>query len=252
MPPGQGMHNLQGDAHLVEPGRADTAGGEAASQASAAGGQQSDETIELVIKAEVAPLEQSAGKHRVQLGNEMLNDTVRPDVSLQHGAQTASRQVSAEQGETTAHPGAELREQIVAQVREKLADLRLTTDSNQVTLRLHPAELGELRISIRLDDQRLRVEIMADNRQVRDALLENADNLRDALSRQNLSMERFHVFSGGRQFPEQGFREAWQQPQQQTSTRMPSWLSGQSAEAEEGQQTASWQPRESALLDMMM
>lgn len=143
------------------------------------------------------------------------------------------------------------REQIAGQVREKLAEHRFTQDNGQVTIRLHPADLGELKISVRMDDQRLRVEIVAENKTVKDALMENLGSLKDALARQNVEMKQFDVSTGSKQFFNQGFREGRQQEQQLAGVRQAGWLTGRMDDPSLSG-PAIWKGRDNALLDMMM
>lgn len=142
-------------------------------------------------------------------------------------------------------------EQIMSQVKEKLTQQRLTSDNGQITLRLHPAELGELKVTVRMDDQRVRVDVVAENRMVKDALMQNLDSLKEALARQNVAMERFDVSTGGRQFFDQGFREGQRQEQQQFVSRGAAWLTGRNNNQTETVAT-QWTARENSLLDMMM
>jgi flagellar hook-length control protein FliK len=166
-------------------------------------------------------------------------------------AEEKPRQLAGERTVTEGSAAPVSREQITAQVREKLAEHRFTQDNGQVTIRLNPADLGELKISVRMDDQRLRVEIVAENRTVKDALMENLGSLKEALARQNMEMKQFDVSTGSRQFFNQGFREGRQQEQQLGTTRQTGWLTGRMAETAQAA-SAKWQPRDNALLDMMM
>ncbi|MBI5655748.1 MAG: flagellar hook-length control protein FliK [Geobacter sp.] len=206
----------------------------------------------LVVSEESSAQEQGTG---LDQRNSQPSDVKKE--GLQHGMhnlfakeavaqQLAAGQATAPEG--TATPS---REQIVNQVKEKLAEHRFVADSSQVTIRLHPEQLGELKINVRMDDQKVRVEIVAENQTVKDALLQGADSLKEALARQNVSMERFDVSTDSRQFFNQGFREGRQQEQPQVAPRLASWLTGHAGEAE---QTAvpSWKPQENALLDMIM
>jgi flagellar hook-length control protein FliK len=144
------------------------------------------------------------------------------------------------------------REEIMAQVKEKLAEHRITQDNGRITIRLNPVELGELKISVRMDDQRLRVEIVAENKNVKDALLENLGSLKESLARQNVEMKQFDVVTGSRQFFNQGFREGRTQDQQQyLAPRQTGWMTGNAADTGQAE-TVAWQPRSNALLDMMM
>lgn len=206
----------------------------------------------LVVSEESSAQEQGTG---LDQRNSQPSDVKKE--GLPHGThnlfakEAASQQLAAGQAtvpEGTATPS---REQIVNQVKEKLAEHRFIADSSQVTIRLHPEQLGELKINVRMDDQKVRVEIVAENQTVKDALLQGADSLKEALARQNVSMERFDVSTDSRQFFNQGFREGRQQEQPQVAPRLASWLTGHAGEAE---QTAvpSWKPQENALLDMIM
>ncbi len=207
----------------------------------------------LVVSEESSAQEQGTG---LDQRNSQPSDVKKE--GLQHGMhnlfakEAASQQLAAGQAtapEGTATPS---REQIVNQVKEKLAEHRFVADSSQVTIRLHPEHLGELKINVRMDDQKVRVEIVAENQTVKDALLQGADSLKEALARQNVSMERFDVSTDSRQFFNQGFREGRQQEQPQVAPRLASWLTGHAAGEAEQAAVPSWKPQENALLDMIM
>ncbi|WP_224959575.1 flagellar hook-length control protein FliK [Geomonas subterranea] len=89
-----------------------------------------------------------------------------------------------------------LHESILSQVREGV----VTHDgkgNGQMSIRLNPGELGELKIQLRMENNRLNVEVQADNRMVKDLLMSNLDSLRESLSGKNLTMEGFNVSTGG-------------------------------------------------------
>ncbi len=206
------------------------------------------EAVEIVFKEEAPILELSQGisqKQEPTVG-------VRQEIFRSESIQALSREPQMQQV-TAERPVVEMvsREQIVSQVREKLENHRITADNGQVTIRLHPLELGELKINIRMDEQRLRVEIVAENRAVKDALMENVGSLKEALARQNMDMKQFDVSTGSRQFFNQGFREGRQQEQQFVTPRQSAWLMGHVGDAQTTG-PVSWQPKKNALLDMMM
>ncbi|GFE59486.1 flagellar hook-length control protein FliK [Geobacter sp. AOG2] len=114
-----------------------------------------------------------------------------------------------------------LSEQILQQVKDRLAGHEIKTGSDQIVLRLSPENLGELKVNLTMDGQRLKVEIVAQNHMVRDSLLQNSDSLKESLARQNISMDSFSVTTDGRgagnpgQGQQQnGWREFAQQQQQ--------------------------------------
>lgn len=91
-----------------------------------------------------------------------------------------------------------LSEQILQQVRDRLVNHDLKAGNDQIVLKLSPENLGELKLNLSMDGQRLKVEIVAENHMVRDALLQNTGSLKESLARQNISMESFDVSTGGR------------------------------------------------------
>ena len=88
-------------------------------------------------------------------------------------------------------------EQVVQQVRDRLVNHETKPGSEQIVLRLSPEHLGELKVNLSLEGQRLKVEIVAENRMVRDSLMQHTDALKESLSRQNIKMESFEVTTGG-------------------------------------------------------
>lgn len=104
------------------------------------------------------------------------------------------------------HPTHGLRDSILAQVKEGIAT-REPAGNGEIAIRLAPAELGELRINVRVVDQQVKVEVLAANSQVREILLSNLDSLKENFSRQNLTMTGFDVSTGTGQGYEQLFRQ---------------------------------------------
>jgi len=86
---------------------------------------------------------------------------------------------------------------VVQQVRERLVNHVTKPGNEQIVLRLSPEHLGELKVNLNMDGQRLKIEIVAENATVRDSLMQNTDLLKESLSRQNIKMESFDVTTGG-------------------------------------------------------
>ena len=153
-------------------------------------------------------------------------------------------------GETVTSPG---HEQILVQVKEQIGKAVFSTDDGRVVLRLHPEELGSLRIDVKLDDQRLRLHIVAENPAVREALAANLDSLKEALSRQQIVVERFDVTTGQGQDQQQLFREHRQQVQDGQGNRPGRMVTDQ---AEDGgvvdhrAMNAYWAPQDGGLLNV--
>jgi flagellar hook-length control protein FliK len=97
--------------------------------------------------------------------------------------------------------------QIQHQVREKLESGDYGLNKGNITLKLHPEELGELKINLRMEEHRLKIEIVTENQSVKEALMQNLDSLKETLSRQNIAMDRFNVSTDIRQGFQQGARD---------------------------------------------
>jgi len=100
-----------------------------------------------------------------------------------------------------------VQEHIMNQVKEKLAQYEPASRVDTITMKLNPGELGELKINMRMEDMRLKVDIVAQNQMVKDTIMQNVDSLRDMMSRQNITIDRFDVSTGGGQGSSQAFRE---------------------------------------------
>ena len=107
-----------------------------------------------------------------------------------------------------------LGEQITNQIREKLDALGHGSDKGQITLKLHPDDLGELKINMRMEGQHLKIEITTQNPSVKEALMQNLDTLKETLSRQNIAMDRFDVSADTRQGLHQGGGDGRQMTQE--------------------------------------
>lgn len=160
--------------------------------------------------------------------------------------QTQSSSAAASSPET---PKPALHESILAQVTEKLDNLQASGSKGEVTIRLHPEDLGELKINVRLDDQRVRVEIVTEHPMVKEALTDNLDRLKETFSRQNLTMEKFDVSTGGGQFNQPSNQGQWQNTAYASFNSKAAFPAGLSATAEPA--TANhWNPRADALVDV--
>ncbi|OGU05454.1 MAG: hypothetical protein A2075_14975 [Geobacteraceae bacterium GWC2_58_44] len=112
------------------------------------------------------------------------------------GAQTTVAEVTTQQEAKPVQLKGALHESILSQVKDGV----ITHDgkgNGKMSITLNPGELGELKIQVRMEDNRLRVEVQADNRMVKDLLMSNLDSLKEALSGKNFTMEGFDVSTGG-------------------------------------------------------
>jgi flagellar hook-length control protein FliK len=110
-----------------------------------------------------------------------------------------------------------LHESILAQIKDGV----VTHDdkgNGQMSIRLNPGELGELKIQVKMNDNQLHVEVQADNKMVKDLLMSNLESLKDSLTAKNLTMSGFDVSTGGGGF-NSPLPEQKGSPQQQSSLR---------------------------------
>lgn len=131
------------------------------------------------------------------------------------GAQGSTAETAAPESHQTATRSM-LHEHILSQVKEGV----VTHDgkgNGQMSIRLNPGELGELKIQVRMEDNRLKVEVQADNRMVKDLLMSNLDSLKEALSGKNLAMDGFNVSTGSGGFQQPLYEERGNQRQQSAS-----------------------------------
>ncbi|MRR58602.1 MAG: flagellar hook-length control protein FliK [Deltaproteobacteria bacterium] len=143
-------------------------------------------------------------------------------------------------------------EEILSQVREKLANHNPVSGDSRITLKLNPGELGELQLNVRMEDRKMSVEVTAQNPVVKEALLQNLDQLKDTLSRQHIHMERFDVSTGtGQQGAGQSFREGRQTAHRQFDD-LPFSPAGYFREDQVAASVAGWEPREHSLVDMRL
>ena len=114
----------------------------------------------------------------------------------------------------------EIPDQVMQQVKERLVQHDVKPGGQQIKLTLSPEHLGELKMNLNLQGQKLSVEIVTENRAVRDAIILHTDALKESLARQNITMESFDVTTGGKGSGGQGqnhnaWRELAKQQQQQ-------------------------------------
>ncbi|MBK9580129.1 MAG: flagellar hook-length control protein FliK [Fibrobacterota bacterium] len=93
-------------------------------------------------------------------------------------------------------PGGTASELIGRQVLEKV-HVQLAEGKRELSLRLWPEELGEVRLSLRMSDGNgIQANMVVENDAVRQAMLDSMPQLRDALARHGLDLEKMTVSVG--------------------------------------------------------
>ena len=162
---------------------------------------------EPTLGAETSPgSDSSGGQPDVASDNQMLAQDMRGQLRAE---QQNSPTLSAKPGPT--EPARQdVPEQVMHQVKERLVQHDVKQGSQQITLTLSPDSLGELKMNLNLQGQKLSVEIVTENRTVRDAIIQHTDSLKESLARQNITMESFDVTTGGKGSGNQGQNQsAW-------------------------------------------
>jgi len=107
-------------------------------------------------------------------------------------SQTTTSEVLAKQ----LPPGGPASEFIGRQILEKV-QVQLSSGSRELSLRLWPEELGEVRLSLRMtDNDKVHAHIVVENEPVRQAMLDSMPQLRDALVKHGMDLERMSVSIG--------------------------------------------------------
>ncbi len=86
---------------------------------------------------------------------------------------------------------------MVDQVRFRLSQ-GMRSGQQEVVVRMHPRELGEVRLSLTADDGNLRAHLHVQSQQVQDVLERNMPRLREALAEQGIDVDDF-MFSSDEQ-----------------------------------------------------
>ncbi|BCA79112.1 flagellar hook-length control protein FliK [Desulfuromonas sp. AOP6] len=81
---------------------------------------------------------------------------------------------------------------IVEQTIEKFS-LHQAKDAGSITLRLHPEELGQIKVELVMDKDSVRAHLHAQSQQVQEVLERHLPRLRDALEQQGLKIDQLQV-----------------------------------------------------------
>ncbi len=95
-------------------------------------------------------------------------------------------------------------------------------DTGRMVLRLQPAELGSLKLELKIEGDRIQAHLHAQSHQVQEVLERNLPQLRHALSEQGLKIDQFQVNIDQRQQSGQ-FANLAQQHQHNGSEKHPGW-----------------------------
>jgi hypothetical protein len=202
---------------------------------------------ESTLGSETSGGDSSQGQPDSASDNQMLAQQMRGQLSTEH-QKIATLSAKAAPTEPVRQ---DIPEQVMQQVKDRLVQHDIKPGNQQITLTLSPDSLGELKMNLNLQGQKLSVEIVTENRTVRDAIIQHTDALKESLARQNITMESFDVTTGGKGSGNQGqnqnaWRELAKQQQQQHWTSPRGYHTAQ-ADVPSGQATYQRQQVQSML-----
>ena len=166
----------------------------------------------------------------VHAGNDKATATHHDLHSLGLTQQHDRAAVLAEpQGVVTLPSGHQVAEALV--LDQVVTQMRGSADgeSGQMVLRLHPAELGELKIDLVVEGDRLKAQLHAQTQQVQQVIERHLPRLRDALESQGLRLDQLQVSVSTEQGRGQQFQQQHNQQhmgwmgQARTAPVVPSW-----------------------------
>lgn len=155
--------------------------------------QRRVETTMDAVRQEQAPGQQQGHSPATRLVEQLLNP------ASQHAHQpapTAGGEVARVMPQTPVVPltsGQTVTEsQIFDQVVTRMAG-SFNGQSGRMVLRLHPAELGSLKLDLKVEGDRVQAHLHAQTHQVQEVLERNLPQLRSALAEQGLKIDQFQV-----------------------------------------------------------
>jgi flagellar hook-length control protein FliK len=168
--------------------------------------QQSEKISSPNVSAAVTAGEKQTGSDQQDMPERGMNENFQAHLFHQQAKTESSSTVNAASGavQNDLSRATPAPEQVAQQVRDRFNAHETKQGSEQIVLRLSPDHLGELKVNLNLDGQRLKVEIVAENRMVRESLMQHTDALKESLSRQNIKMESFDVTTGGNNSTDSG------------------------------------------------
>lgn len=154
--------------------------------------QSADPTVSVATKAAQAEGPEASANAAPAAESASRSTDASNALSLSmraHAPQAESRIATAE----GVKPGSMASEFIGRQVLEKV-DVHLRQGKRELTVRLWPEELGEVRLSLRIGEaDKLDARILVQNEGVRQALLDATPQLREALARHGMELGRLSV-----------------------------------------------------------
>jgi len=114
-------------------------------------------------------------------------------------------------------------EHIMQQVKESLTKRDYRPGVEQITLHLTPENMGEMKLTFRLENQQLKIDVVTDTNIVRDTLLKHTESLKETLAKQNITVESFNVATGSNSSSSGRDQSDWRELAKQRQ-QAPAWM----------------------------
>lgn len=143
-------------------------------------------------KADTSPGHGSGGR---QAGSTSSSDAEAADRTGNYSSAPASfsNELEGAAPSTPKPLDVEERMRVVEQVQRRIDSIQLNNGRHEVTLRLHPDHLGEVRLTLVADRNQITARIVAETSQARQAMTEGREQLRAALEQKGFSLKSLDV-----------------------------------------------------------
>ncbi len=182
-------------------------------------------TAETSVEAAVA---ETVGRHEqpVEAAPAKTAQGFEQELSLQGSRTTQGASTADFDGQEPVLKLASGKSVTESQILEQLASritFNQTEKQSRMTLRLHPEELGQVKLELVMDKEGLRAHLQAQNPQVQEVLERHLPRLREALAQQGLRLDDLQVSVDSQDRGDRGF---FQQQQQSAFARRPAYSAG--------------------------
>ncbi len=114
-------------------------------------------------------------------------------------------------------------EHVMRQVKESLTNRDYRPGVEQITLHLTPENMGEMKLTFRMENQQLKIDVVTDTNIVRDTLLKHTESLKETLAKQNITVESFNVATGSNSSSSGRDQSDWRELAKQRQ-QTPAWM----------------------------
>lgn len=200
----------------------DSGGLQAGLANSVAASTVASEVSRAVARAQTAGAAQSSSAVQGSTLDTPSRGTTEPSATQ---ASSSNRQATNDRGEAV--PESDQARQLTQQERVQLVQRvarsfsRLSADGGQISLRLHPPQLGSLNITIRIEGRSMSAKLQTETAAARDEIVDSLPILRQRLAEQGVDVQQFQVELAGQPADAGGFGQSSYQPESELARQTP-------------------------------